>query len=175
MWCFNTELACCFFHIVKWSNACSKDSSMVDPPNHLSLHTSNTLEQVLYLQGCNTAYKQGFQHGHWCNLSAQTSHGSKQATTVDPASCCPIPRCHVCIWSGGASNAFRPGTTCRAAGPSARMGEGPGRWDLHVAFRLVHHQSSWRHVARVFKLRTLTPRFLSIQLGTHNNGRLLCC
>ena len=34
---------------MKCSNALPKDSSMVDPPNHLSLHTSMTLEQVSYI------------------------------------------------------------------------------------------------------------------------------
>lgn len=44
--CWFTELSYCFLHAVKCANALPKDSSIVEPPNHFSLHARMTLDSI---------------------------------------------------------------------------------------------------------------------------------
>lgn len=68
-----------------------------------------------------------------------THHG--QDAMVDPFRICPTPKCHVCIWSGGALVGPKPGTTWMFGGLFKGQGQAPGRFKRHPAVRAVHHQS----------------------------------
>ena len=87
-------------------------------------------------------------HQWWTTAKAKHQESMRfmldQDAIADPHSSWPIPKCHVCIWSGGASVGPRPGTRWRAAGESSLDGQAPGRDCRHSAVRAVHHQS-WCH------------------------------
>lgn len=130
----------CFFQVLKHSKALDSCTSRDLPPNHFKWQASNTFfcqqRWMLFNTACSDTV-----------MCTQALMGVNcqpkvcQVATDDPHTSCPTPRCHVCIWSGGATVGPMPGTSWILAGLSKRDGQSPGRCPRHWAVRAVHHQS----------------------------------
>ena len=133
----------CFLQLVKCSKALASCVSILVPPNHFNLQASNTLHvsQSILASTISNPKFQNWTLTNQCTstLPSSTHHGPD--AIVDPFRICPTPKCHVCIWSGGASVGPKPGTTWIFGKGFKGQGQSPGRCKRHPAVRAVHHQS----------------------------------